>query len=451
MFPTSRTAWIEGMLMEPQHFQQQERFFEHHIDGRLRAVQRWNWGFSQIEINHALLDQGKIALTQAKGIFPDGTPFSLPGDGPLPLPLALEEAMEGQQVCLTLTLDLPDTELASVANARQGSRLALEDAQIKNRYAGISSPGNPDMVTLQIARLNCRLQLKNSVTGAETALPLLTIRERSANGALVIDSTMLPPLLDYRACGWLKDALNELMSLIRLRLESVFRNDVHSAVGGLSELLELLLLQTLSHAHLHLAHLSQQYPVHPEQLYQQLLTLLGQLSIIPDGERLWERQDLQYQHDEPHMGFFPLFTAIRRALSLVIEAPAVALLFKQREDGIWICPTDAQLRLEKIVFAISCDLPADQLRLAFPAQTKMGAVERISHLIDLQLPGARLLPMVSAPRHIPWYPNSVYFEVDNNDSLCREMYNASAMAVSIVGDFPGLRFDVWGLRQGRIA
>ncbi|HGM7842901.1 TPA: type VI secretion system baseplate subunit TssK, partial [Serratia marcescens] len=86
----------------------------------------------------------------------------------------------------------------------------------------------------------------------------------------------------------------------------------------------------------------------------------------------------------------------------------------------------------------------------FPAQVKLGPVEKIIQLIDLQLPGARLLPMASPPRHIPYYPNSIYFEVDHADPIYKEMMGGSAMALSIVGDFPDLRFDVWGLRQGRV-
>ncbi|AJJ82578.1 ompA domain protein [Yersinia pestis Angola] len=30
------------------------------------------------------------------------------------------------------------------------------------------------------------------------------------------------------------------------------------------------------------------------------------------------------------------------------------------------------------------------------------------------------------------------------------MMSGSAIALSIVGDFPELRFEVWGLRQGRL-
>ena len=145
----------------------------------------------------------------------------------------------------------------------------------------------------------------------------------------------------------------------------------------------MLLLQTLSEFNLRISQLLASPQVHPETLFDTLLSLLGRLSIIPGGERLWDRADLVYLHDEPHNCYFQLFASIRRALSLVIEAPAVALPFIDRGDSIYLCPNDSQLRLEKLVFAVSCGLSIEHLRSYFPAQVKLGPVEKIIQLIDL--------------------------------------------------------------------
>lgn len=450
MYSKQRTAWIEGMLMEPQHFQQQERFFEHTLQQRVAALEANHWGFSQIEINRELLEQGKFALIKASGVFPDGTPFTLPDDAPLPLPLMITENSTAKRICLTVMSDLPGVAQTDLNRSDQKSRLHAVDADIADSNQGISSEGTPRIATLKLARLNCRLHLQEEISSAETSLPVGRVVERQHDGRLLLDEEMLPPLLDFHASRWLVAATTELIGLITQRLESVFRTDVPAAVGGLSELLELLLLQLLSEYHLRLSHLLESSQSHPEKLYQVLIGLLGRLSIIPGGERIWSRSDLHYDHSQPHRGFLPVMRAIRRALSLVIEAPAVALNFNGRGDDILICQNDPSLRLEKIVFAISCALPGDQLRTAFPAQVKLGPVEKIVNLIDLQLPGIRLLPMVTSPRYVPFYPNSSYFETDTADPLYQEMMAGASMAMSIVGDFPDLRMDVWGLRQGRI-
>lgn len=451
MLPKQRVAWVEGMLMEPQHFQQQERFFEHLIDTRIKSLKPFNWGFLALEIDRGLLEQGKFALKQARGIFPDGTSFNMPEDIPLPLPLELGDGCQGKVICLSVLMDISgNAQMDLLHDERKGSRFRTMDAEVPDRNHGISLEGTPRVCTLQLGSLVTRLSLVDAVSSAESALSVGFVREVSSDRRILLDDRALPPMLDFRAIGWLQSATTELLGLITQRLESVFRPDVHRTSGGLSELLELLLLQTLSGYNLRLHHLLSCSQVHPEKLFETLLSLLGGLSIIPGGERLWDRPDLVYLHDEPHNSYFQLFASIRRALSLVIEAPAVALTFIDRGDSIYLCHNDSQLRLEKLVFAVSCGLSIDYLRSYFPGQVKLGPVEKIIQLIDLQLPGARLMPMASPPRHIPYYPNSIYFEVDHSDPIYKEMMSGSALALSIVGDFPDLHFDVWGLKQGRV-
>ena len=195
------------------------------------------------------------------------------------------------------------------------------------------------MCTMQLGSPVTRLSLEDAVSSAESVLPVGFVRELTSDRRVLLDERALPPMLDFRAIGWLPAFTTELLGLISQRLESVFRPDVHMTIGGLSELLELLLLQTLSEFNLRISQLLASPQVHPETLFDTLLSLLGRLSIIPGGERLWDRADLVYLHDEPHNCYFQLFASIRRALSLVIEAPAVALPFIDRGDSIYLCRT----------------------------------------------------------------------------------------------------------------
>ncbi|MFW0766422.1 type VI secretion system baseplate subunit TssK [Trabulsiella odontotermitis] len=450
MLLKQRVAWVEGMLMEPQHFQQQERHLEYLIDMRARSLSAQAWGFHRLSINQGLLDQGKVAISKARGVFPDGTPFCLGDDDPLPLPFEPGENCQGNVICLSTPMDLLGNTFIDLTRSKGKSRFDVIEAEIPDRNHGIATEGTPLLASMQLGQLQSSLNFRNAISDAETLLPVAYIKERTRDGRLILDDKFLPPMIDFRATGWLENATTELLGLLLQRLEAVYRPDVPLSIGGLSELLELLLLQSLSEYNLQLNHLLSLPQVHPEVLFHTLLGLLGRLSTIPGGEKAWGRQDLIYSHNEPHNGYFTLFAALRRALSLVIEAPAVALPFSERGDNIYLCQNDPQLRLEKLIFTVTTNLPADTVRTYFPAQTKLGPVEKIVQLIDLQLPGVRMLPMASPPRHIPYYPNSVYFEVDNADAMYREMMSGSAIALSIVGDFPELRFEAWGLRQGRV-
>ncbi|MCS3408371.1 type VI secretion system baseplate subunit TssK [Serratia sp. AKBS12] len=449
MLPTQRVAWVEGMLMEPQHFQQQERFVENLIHTKIKNLGAYIWGLSELEIDNDLLSQGKLAIRRAKGVFPDGTPFEMPGRDPLPMPLELQDHHQNKVVCLAVALDMPGNPYIDLTRQSRGSRYRAVETQVQDRNLLPGTEGNPRNALLQLGHLQTRLCLQESSSSLEAILPIATIGERRPEGGLVLDGKVLPAMLDFRATGWLHDATTELLGLISQRLAAVRLPDAHYAGGGMNEVLELMLLQLLGEYHLLLTHLLSRPNVHPEALFQTLLGLLGRLCIIPGGEAVQARPELHYNHERPGQGFFQLFAALRRALSLVIESPAVALPFKSNGKNLYLCQNDAQLRLDRLIFAVSADIPAEVLRSEFPGQIKLGPVEKMAQLIDFQLPGVRISALGAPPRHIPYYPDSIYFEVDPADPLYQEMMSGAAMALSVVGDFPSLRFDVWGLRPGR--
>ena len=64
------------------------------------------------------------------------------------------------------------------------------------------------------------------------------------------------------------------------------------------------------------------------------------------------------------------------------------------------------------VLAARADVPAEELRRRFPAQLKIGPVEKIRELVKLQLPGVPVHAVPVAPRQIPFHAGFVYFELD---------------------------------------
>lgn len=447
---TQRVAWIEGMLMEPQHFQQQERYLENIIHARVTGLGDWGWGLTELDIDNDLLAQGKFALRRASGVFPDGTVFNMPAGDPLPLPLILHDDCQNKTVHLAVALDISGNPYINLTGDDSTSRYRAVDAEIQDRnLLPEMLEGNARKALLQLGALQVRLCLEDNCSGAESTLPIAVLGERRPEGGIALDDHFLPVMMNVHGASWLRGATVELLGLITQRLGAVRLPDVHYSGGGMNEVLELMLLQLLNEYHLQLTHLLERPGVHPERLFQTLLGLLGRLCIVPGSESFHNFQHLRYQHHQQGPSFFALFAALRRALSLVIESPAVALPFKSNGNHIYLCQNDAQLRLERLIFAVSADVPVDILRSDFPGQAKLGPVEKISQLVDFQLPGARINAMGAPPRHIPYYPDSVYFEVDSTDSLYQEMMAGAAMAISIVGEFPALRFDAWGLRAGR--
>src|SRR5690606_41515871 len=82
----SRVVWHEGMLLRPQHFQQNDRYYDHQLKARTQLLHSCAHGFFNLEIDHQFLAMGKLVLSQASGIPPDGSLVEL-GSGHSPLAL----------------------------------------------------------------------------------------------------------------------------------------------------------------------------------------------------------------------------------------------------------------------------------------------------------------------------------------------------------------------------
>ena len=80
----SRVAWTEGLFLQPQHLQQQDRPWQSALEARTRPQLAYSWGFVDMEVDRAALELGKIQLLSGHGIFGDGTPFDFPQEDPPP-------------------------------------------------------------------------------------------------------------------------------------------------------------------------------------------------------------------------------------------------------------------------------------------------------------------------------------------------------------------------------
>jgi type VI secretion system protein ImpJ len=449
--PAGPVAWSDGMLIETQHFQQLERHLSHQTALRLGQTSNHGWGFTLLDVDEDGLGLGRLGLRRARGVFQDGTAFSLPSDDALPEPLDTELAQAGDIACLAVQAAGSGGPEMAFGDTPVSARYRAAATEVPNLTVGLDAPGTPQQLTIETGQLATRLCWRSQLRTSEVALPIARISGRSASRTAQLDPRFIPPLLDTRAHGALNALIDELQSALRVRLAHTSGQRVLSAGGGIADLIELLLRQATAEYRMRLAHLDAFDPLPPAMLYHELVGLLGRLSVLPGVDEELAEREFAYRHDDLQSSFDPLAATLRRALARVIETPVLPLRFEDRGDQVHICVIDKQWNLKKIVFAVSAAMPADKLRQLLPQQTKLGAVEQIQKLVDLQLPGARLLHVPNPPRQIPYYAQSTYFEVESSDPFWAQTLAGSAMALRIVGDFPELRFEAWGLRDGKVA
>lgn len=105
----SKVVWSEGLFLRPHHLQQNDRYLENLLENRVRHVTPYPWGFSVLEIDRDLAQQSRIGLRRAVGVMPDGTPFAMPDNSPLPPAIEVPENAAGQIAWLSLPLAASNT------------------------------------------------------------------------------------------------------------------------------------------------------------------------------------------------------------------------------------------------------------------------------------------------------------------------------------------------------
>ena len=437
-----KVIWSEGMFLQPQHFQQHDRYLEKLVESRVGPVVTNGWGFVRLSVDESSLALGKLALSSASGIFPDGTPFDFPSSQDAPVPLDVPANAKDQLVVLAIPLRRPDGKEAEFENTDASSlaRYSVAEFEIPDNTA-------ENLARIQVGQLRMRLMLQSEVTDAYACLGVVRLIERRANNELVVDKRFIPPTLRVSENVLLAGYAREVAGMLHQRGEELAAQVTQPGRGGVGEIADFLLLQTVNRYEPVLVSYTRTSVLHPERLFLTCLQLAGELSTFSrENRRVPSYPD--YLHDNLEKSFTPLIDDLRRSLSMVLHRSAVPIDLQDRKFGVRVAIISDQdlLKSASFVLAVNAQISPEILRTRFPSQVKIGPVERIRDLVNLQLPGIPLRAMPVAPRQIPFHAGFNYFELERGGELWDQLQRSGGMAMHIAGEFPGLELEFWGIK-----
>jgi type VI secretion system protein ImpJ len=432
-------VWQEGMFLRTQHFQQQDRWTEALVRGRVQALRPHPWGLVSYSVDRDLLGTGRFALALATGVFEDGTPFSLPGETDHPPPLELPESARNVLVYLALPI-------------RQAGAVEVADSATEGRYSAHpfeaydTHSASPQPAELQVGRLRMRYLLETDERTGFLCIGLARVTEVTADRRVILDERWIPPALVCSAIAPLAGLIAELSGMLNQRGEALAARMSAPGQAAVAQYSDVLLLQTINGWQNVLAHWADAANVHPEALYVTLVQMAGELSTFLETRR--PSSYPAYRHDDLQRSFAPVVADLRRALSADLDVAAIAIPLREARHGVRVGPIADRtiLRGSNFVLTVQADMQAEQLRRLFPSQVKIGAVEHIRELVNVALPGIAVRPLPVAPRQLPFYAGATYFELDRASPHWQQMQNSGAFAIHVSGDFPNLRLELWAIR-----
>jgi type VI secretion system protein ImpJ len=305
-----------------------------------------------------------------------------------------------------------------------------------------------DPADLQVAALNARLVPDSDPAADFARIPLAHIVECRADGHVILDEGFIPTVLRCGAAPRLATFLSELQGLLHQRGDALAARAVASGRGGAGEIADFLMLQTINRYEPVVIHLAAGAQCHPDELYRLALEIAGDLSTLTSATR---RPPMfsGYRHKSLRATFEPVINELRTLLSVVLERNAVSIALEQKKFGISLASVSDRTLFDNAVFVLAAraDVSAEELRSRFPVQLKIGSVDKIRDLVNLQLSGVGVQAMAVAPRQIPYHAGFVYFELERTGELWKSLKTSGVIALHQAGELPGLVMELWAIRS----
>lgn len=443
MTASHRVIWSQGMFLQPHHFQQQTRFIEQLLDDRVLAGLPYAWGFAELTLDETRLSSGQVALQRGRGVMPDGTTFSMPDADALPPPLVVPADMQDELVLLAVPRARFGNTEVDFGDGRPDplARYAVREHELRDQAHAADEPE-----PVQLGAPTLRLLRQRDASDAFAVLGVVRVIERRADNQVKLDHAYIPPQTRIDASGQLGAMAHLLHGLVRQRAQTL-AGSMGQMGKGVSEVAEFLMLQVLNRSEPLLHQMSGAPSVHPQSLHSLLSMMAGELATFSRSDHHPPEYPL-YRHEDLQGSFAPVVQDLREYLSAVMQRHAVQIELVDRKHGVCTATVgDTELlRTAGFVLAVRSQMPPEHLRLRFPAQSKLGPVDRIKDLVNLQLPGVPLHNLPVAPRQLPFHSGSHYFELDRSGDLWKQIERSGNLFVHVAGDFPGLEMELWAIR-----
>ena len=437
-----RVVWSEGMMLQPQHFQQQSRFHESQLQKSVSLSRSHLWGISSFEIDKSHLKNGKLCLSSAKGILPDGSYFDFPSIDNLPAALDINESHLNSTIYLSVTIRRHGNTETFRDNATQ-SRYSIVEHEAKD-VSGTSSIQQ----SLEVAGLSFSLRTDKDDNNEFNCIAIAVIEDVSASGQITLKEDFVFPCLNIKSNTYVSGFLSELVKLTQHRISALAARVSVAGKATTTEVTDFLMLQSLNGHYPSLVNIDSQEQLHPADLYDKFINLIGDMSTFVKHDKLVPDLPIYQQNNLTEI-FSVLIDELRQVFSVVLEQNSLNIPLVEKKYGIRIGTiSDSSLFTSaSFILAVTADISTEEIRQYFPPQVKIGAVEQIKELVNVQLPGIQLNNLAVAPREIPYQRNYVYFELIQNGEYWNALVGSGGIAFHIGTNFPNLNMELWAIRS----
>lgn len=436
--------WHQGLFLQPQHFQLQDRFTQSLLEPLHRKLVPHFWGVGSMTVKSAALGNRSIGLTSGEFLFPDQT-FAVIPDNAVLAPRSFENAWEDGgkpfKVYLGLKKHSPSGENVTVVQDLN------QTAEVTTRFVATEDPedirdqhGNGPSAQVRHLQFVLRFFWETEIDqlGDYELIPLVLL-ERQGD-AVVLSEKFIPPALNLSAVPVLERLIKEVRDQISARgrqLEAYKRDrGIHTAEFGSRDMVFLLALRSLNRYVSMLVHLTEAGQVHPWTTYGVLRQLIGEMTTFSESISATGTLDdgtvliPSYNHQDLWRCFSAAQSLVTQLLDEITAGPEymLNLLFDGTYYAADLPPAIFEGR-NRFFLALETEADPQTVLTSVEQIAKLSSREYLPILIARSLPGIKLTYLQAPPQELPRRANTLYFQVDHHGDAWTQVQNGNNLAL----------------------
>lgn len=417
-----RVVWSEGMLVSPQHFQQQDLYHEALLDERIAALTPYRWGVVAVEIDAGALGSDQLRITRFVGILPDGLYAAFEGGDPecpkaRPIGAHFAPTQPSCDVYLCLPKEragVPSVFAPQETNGADGSTVAAR-ARFRASARKVSDiTGNGQDLTINFAHRNSVVLFGDEPRDDFDSIKIAEI-VRDGTGALLVNEAFIPPALRIDSSAFIMGGVRRLLALMVAKQRQLAgdrrQRDGASIEFNAADVTRFLQLSTVNSAIPLLTYAASNGEITPTDLYLLLVQVAGQLATFsPDVD---PSKLPIFQHTNLRATFEELFARVTYLLRNTVRETYLTVPMDTSE-GLHVGHLDDEryLRAPHYVLSVTSDIPPDLLAQRLPGLCKIASRTQLPSIIRAaSTPGVPIQITHRPPQEIPIRAGITYFTV----------------------------------------
>jgi type VI secretion system protein ImpJ len=452
MKPIQRVVWSEGMLVSPQHMQQQDLYHERLLDERIAALSPYRWGVVSVEIDAGALGSGQVRVTRFVGVMPDGLYLSFEGKDPESPPTRPigDHFQPAQAICEVFLAVQKEREGVPSISVEEAGAAASSTKAARARFRATTRPvadltGNAAELGMAFARRNVVVLFGDEPRDDYDAIKIAEL-VRDGTGAFLNGEAYIPPVLRVDASPFLMAGVRRLLALMVAKQRQLAGN--RNQRGGASiefnsgDVTRFLQLSTVNGGIPILAYAAANGEISPTQLYLAVIQVVGQLATFSPDVEPWGLPP--FAHTDLRGTFEELFARATALLRTTVREGFVNVPLELNQS-VYLGKIDNEriATATYMLLSIRSEVPEDQIAQKLPGLCKIASQAQLPQVLrSAATPGVPVQVTHRPPAEIPVRAGVTYFLLNLQSEFWRTIVQEKTLAIYLAPPFDPARVKV---------